>query len=319
MRQSVGPTSTRLSGTVGWDLKCVRCSYLLKGLDRSAACPECGLSIAETLRPTTLKTHSNESLRKARGALIGVSVGVVGLILAVLVTIGGWIAFSASAAGGLYGFGLLAKTLTRETAMVVCAASTILFVRELTPKTMERGGRPGSATVTVVGAWMMLVCALLILGLNAVLLATGWTTFNQGGGGTTSGLLMALGTLTGLVWLPTIVGLGLAYFGGLSLLKWVGQQCGSVAVYKRASRLMILSISLVCAVPVMYFVAFLGIAALFGAFGGGGSGGMIALGALPALLVLGMLVAVVMFLTLLRMARRELGKLIETTGEPGVA
>ncbi len=316
-KQAAAPAISKLSGTINWDLKCVRCAYVLKGLDRGAACPECGLSIAESLRPTTLRTHSMESLRKARGALIGVSVGVIGLILAVVLTVIGWSSAFGGGGVGMFGFGLLARSLTRETALAVCAISAILFVRELTPKSMERGGRPGSATVTVVGAWMMLVCSLLILGLNAVLLATGWTTFNRGGGGTASGAMMALGSLTAIVWLPTMVGIGLAYFGGLSLFKWVGQQCGSVPVYKRASRLTILSISLVCAVPVMYFVAFIGIAAMFGGLGGGGTGGTMALIALPLLLLLGMLVAVVMLLTLLRMVRRELGRLIESIGEPG--
>ena len=64
-----GCTSVNQS-TINFDAKCTRCSYRLFGLPIETECPECGLPIAESIRPELLQFAPSAWVRKIKWGLV---------------------------------------------------------------------------------------------------------------------------------------------------------------------------------------------------------------------------------------------------------
>jgi hypothetical protein len=97
---SGSPGQPAASSTVGPARYCIQCAYALVGLPDSGNCPECGTSIALSLRESTL---TNATPEYQRTVLRGLSLVLNGILLMIIVIVAGF--FSAMLAGAMGGAG----------------------------------------------------------------------------------------------------------------------------------------------------------------------------------------------------------------------
>lgn len=71
----------RQPSSVGDDVLCLGCGYMLRGLDPAGACPECGQAIARSLGPAHLCDLDSQWLRRVRRGLRLVAGGLLLLIV----------------------------------------------------------------------------------------------------------------------------------------------------------------------------------------------------------------------------------------------
>jgi len=75
---------------IAHDLACIRCGYNLRSLDRHGMCPECGSSIAPSLRADLLRFADERWLGRITLGLRLIYASMAGLLLGMVVLIAGW-------------------------------------------------------------------------------------------------------------------------------------------------------------------------------------------------------------------------------------
>lgn len=215
---------------VGPNRFCIRCAYALVGLPDNSACPECGTSIALSLRESTLTNATPEYQRTVLRGLSFVLNGILLLIIAIVATF-----FSTALAGAMGGGGGAWIPLALQGVMLGVSAIIMLgYYWYTTPDPGQVSMEATNSARTVVRTTVIAQAALALI--NVCIEALGYVS------AVGLQLLAILEIVLGLVGL---VLWAVQFFAVMRYTRWLGTRVPDFYIMRRAKMYMWL-------LPVLY-------------------------------------------------------------------
>jgi hypothetical protein len=201
------------------DQHCISCGYLLRGLNPSGTCPECGTSVAESLRGDLLFYRNIEYVRTLKKGLSYILNGILLYIILIIVSL-----FAAQVAAGLatpVNIQLLSSGGSLGISILILVGWWLFTNQD---PGVPLHAEPKARKITRIAVIASVVTALLSF------LTQGLLAF------VSSELLLLLSGLVGLVSLAAFV---TQFFAGMLYCRGLSRRLPSEKLYKRAKSRMI--------------------------------------------------------------------------------
>jgi hypothetical protein len=213
---------------------CIRCGYVLKGLPRDGVCPECGTSVALSLREPLLANADPEYLRKTKRGLSFVLNGILLMIVLSLAPVA-MFALAATGVPGRFGMALIEVGNTCVTILILMG---YWLYTAPDPGQVALEATNGARKAVRVSVAIQAGITVAILTLRSIVPMS--LSLSQQEGNALYGITLGLTLINGICWIVQFVSV-------MRYTRWLAGRVPDMLVIKRVKRNMWL-------LPVLYIV-----------------------------------------------------------------